>query len=388
MKRKKWYETIDFFKLTGLTLLWVSAWLFMVPHQVDIQSPFFDNVWGAFLKVFGASKAETSSAQQLPDLMSGLAALFIMIILQLRGVFSLTTPCDFSSGSSEKKGNGAVIVFLNIISVLVHTLFFTMLVKIFLFPDNGATASIYESMKLNFGITIFTVAMVTGMLFAVPSLSRIFMVLLFAVGIFKNISVISSIMGLTGFIAALCGVLGFYLEFIAGGFDKNKMLADLAVLSGHYESLYSSASLESKKVRELGKNAVAGIALASGQPLVAAAIKGKNGKSKTLSYNKSPQVGGNLTSVENKADSRLAADSGLLSDSDFGLAVDSDFRFSTNKDSRPGSETISSSATDSDSMPEPTSGSAPASNSDYGPDSTEKKSFLRHAELINKENDL
>ena len=352
MKRKKWYETIDFFKLTGLTLLWVSAWLFMVPHQVDIQSPFFDNIWGAFLKVFGVSKAETSSAQQLPDLMSALAALFIMIILQLRGIFSFTAAnYDFSSDSSEKKDSTAVIVILNIISVLVHTLFFTMLIKIFLFPDNGATASIYESMKLNFGITIFTVCMVTGMLFAVPSLSRLFMVLLFAVGIFKNISVISSIMGLTGFIAVLCGVLGFYLEFLAGSFDKNKMLADFAVLSGHYENLYSSASLESKKVRELGKNAAAGLALASGQPLVAAAIKGKSEKNsrKSRRFQKNQLEEENLSSLENSI-SQDNVNSGESRGENYGNNGVENARLNEGRE--------------------------------------EKKSFLKHAELINKENNL
>ena len=292
MKTKRWYETIDFFKLTGMTLLWISSWLFMIPHQVDVQSPFFDNVWGAFLKVFGASKPETSNAQQLPDLMSSLAALFLMIILQMRGIFSVTagnSSSVSSDGSSEKKHNGALVVFFNVISVLVHTLFFTMLVKIFLFPNTGTTASIYEAMKLNFGITIFTACMVMGMLFAVPSLSRLFMVLLFAVSVFKNISVISSIMGLSGFAAALCAVLGFYLEFLAGGFDKNKLLADFAILSGHYENIYASAEFESRKVRETGakaiKSAAAGAALLSGNPVAAVSIS-KGARQKKLAENK------------------------------------------------------------------------------------------------------
>ena len=250
--KKKWYETIDFFKLTGMVLLWISAWLFMIPYQVDVQTPFFDNVWGAFFAVFGASKAETGNAQQLPDLMSGLSALFLMIILQMRGIFSFSR----SSNQDEKTKTGISVV-LNVLSVLVHTLFFTMLVKIFLFPQTGATASIYETMKLNFGITIFTACAVTGMIFAVPSLSKVFMVLLFAVGIFKNISRISSIMGVMGFVSVLLAVLGFYLEFLAGSFDRDKLFFELTVLSGHYNSLYQKAIGEAEPIRK-ASGAIAG----------------------------------------------------------------------------------------------------------------------------------
>ena len=268
--KKKWYQTVDFFKLTGMVFLWVSAWLFMIPHQVDVQSPFFDNVWGAFLAVFGASKPESNNAQQLPDLMSGLAALFLMIVLQLRGIFSV----QVSTEKDKKQSKNALVVFLNMVSVLVHTLFFTMLVKIFLFPATGASVGIYEAMKLNVGITIFTACMVTGMVFGVPSISKLFMVLLFAVGVFKNISLISSIMGVTGFVAAVFAVLGFYLEFLAGGIDKNKIIADLSVLSGHYESLSANALTEGEKVRaaagQIGSAVVGGALLGAGVHAVSA----------------------------------------------------------------------------------------------------------------------
>lgn len=51
-------------------------------------------------------------------------------------------------------------------------------------------------------------------------------------------------MGTTGFVAAILSVLGFFLEFSAGGFDKERFLTELAVLSGHYENLYKTSITE------------------------------------------------------------------------------------------------------------------------------------------------
>ena len=243
---KKWYEVIDFYKLTGLVLIWISAWIFMIPHEVDVNTPFFDNVWGAFFSVFGVYKNESSNSQQLPDLMSGLAALFVMIVLQLRGIFSVTGS-SFSQ-SENKKTHRAMITILDIFSILIHTLFFTMVIKIFLFPETGNVVTIYDKMKENIGITIFTAVAVSGMVFGVPSLAKLFLVLLFGVGVFKNLSMVSRMMGLSGFIAIVFSVIGFYLEFCAGSFDKNRLLVDLNILSGHYDNLYKNALSDGKKV--------------------------------------------------------------------------------------------------------------------------------------------
>lgn len=248
---KKWYEAIDFYKLTGIVFLWVSSWLFMIPHYVDVNTPFFDNVWGAFFAFFGAYKQETSVSQQLPDLMSGLIALSLMIILQLRGIFSVTSEnsADSSEENSDSENKHRVLItVLNILSIIVHSLFFSMMIKIFLFPETGETATIYERMRLNLGITIFTSCAITGMVFGVPSLSKFFLVLLFAVGVFKNISVVSNIMGVAGFVAVLLSILGFYLEFCAGSFDKNKLLLDLAILSGRYNAILKEAESEGEQI--------------------------------------------------------------------------------------------------------------------------------------------
>ncbi len=242
---KKWHETIDFYKLTGIVFLWVSAWIFMIPHSVDVNTPFFDNIWGAFFSVLGFSRKETSTSQQLPDLMSGLFSLLVMIVLQLRGIFSVVGNDD---NQESRKSCRALVTFLNILSILVHALFFSMMVKIFLFPETGASVSIYDRMKENLGVTVFAACSVGAMVFAVPSVSRLFLVLLFAVGVFKNISLVSGIMGVSGFAAVLFAAVGFYLEFASGSFDKESLLLDLNILSGRYKTLLKDAESESEKI--------------------------------------------------------------------------------------------------------------------------------------------
>ena len=103
--KKNWWNYVDFFKLTGLLLIWVSAWLFMLPSKMKI------NVW------------------QLPDLLSSVFALILMTILQLRGIFS------FVPKLSKQKESKSIEITLNTLSIIVHTLFFTMLVKVFIFPN-------------------------------------------------------------------------------------------------------------------------------------------------------------------------------------------------------------------------------------------------------------
>lgn len=242
---KKWHEAIDFYKLTGIVFLWISAWIFMIPHSVDVNTPFFDNIWGAFFSVFGLYRKETSTSQQLPDLMSGLFSLLIMIVLQMRGIFSVVG----NDGNDEnRKSFRAIVTFLNILSILVHALFFSIMVKIFLFPETGAAVSIYDRMKENLGITVFVACSVGAMVFAVPSVSKLFLVLLFAVGIFKNISLVSGIMGVSGFVAVLFAAVGFYLEFASGSFDKESLLFDLSILSGRYKTLLKDAESESENI--------------------------------------------------------------------------------------------------------------------------------------------
>ena len=74
MERKKWFETVDFYALTGLVCLWVSSWLLMYPHRMLVEVPLFDSVWGAFFKVFGVSAKHNAGVQQQPDLLCGISA--------------------------------------------------------------------------------------------------------------------------------------------------------------------------------------------------------------------------------------------------------------------------------------------------------------------------
>ena len=250
-----------------------------------------------FFSVFGVYKNETSNAQQLPDLMSGLAALFIMIVLQLRGIFSVTG-ASYSEGEN-KKSHRALITVLDIFSILIHTLFFTMIIKIFLFPETGNTVTIYDKMKENIGITIFTAVAVSGMIFGVPSLSKLFLALLFGVGVFKNLSMVSRMMGLSGFIAIVTSVLGFYLEFCAGSFDKNKLLFDLNILSGHYENLYKNALSDGKKVSSGIKTAVQ---LASGNPRAIAKTVSSSRKNQQSLLHKAEMISESIKENDKEAE--------------------------------------------------------------------------------------
>ena len=241
MRTKKWYESLDFYRLTGIVLLWISAWLFMMPHESEVNAPFFDNVWGAFFSAFGIHKNEVSAIQQTPDLMTALASVFLMIFLQLRGIFRVAI---VQKQDENQKDSALLFTLLNLFSIIVHSLFFAVVFKMFFFPNGGTTASVYAAMKENIGITVFAACCITGIILGVPSISRLLIVLLFCVGIFKNISTVSRIMGTTGFVAAILSVSGFFLEFSAGGFDKERFLTELAVLSGHYESLYKTSITE------------------------------------------------------------------------------------------------------------------------------------------------
>ncbi len=286
-KSKKWYEVVDFYKLTALVFLWVSSWLFMFPHDIDTKAPVFDNVWGAFFSVFGATKSEVSTAQQIPDLMSGAVAVLLMLILQLRGIFSVTTGFDGTEDSDvggkdagsftpEKKTGraGPLVVFLNILSILVHALFFSVLTKIFLFPNMAESFTVYEKMRQNMVVTVFTACSITGMVFGVPSFSKFCLLLFFGVGLFKNISFISASMGVLGFVAVLFAVVGFYLEFLAGGIDRRKLRADLSVLSGTYRNLYQDSLEDGKKVSSALSAVSGGVA--------SAVVSGKKNRRKSL----------------------------------------------------------------------------------------------------------
>ncbi len=248
---KKWFEVIDFYRLTGLVCIWISSWIFMIPWKADITSPYFDNFWGALFAFFGAAAKKTATIQQTPDLICGIFALCVIVVLNLRGILNIADNSKFSE--QDLKEHKLLIVCLNILSIIVHTLFFTLLIKIFLFPDKGDSA-IMSRLKQNFGVTIFAAVCITGMILGSVSISKILLIIFSFVTIFLNVSFVSSTMGAWGFVAILLAAIGFYLEFCFDSFNKKNLAVDLALLAGRYDKLELKASEESEKMRSEVKN--------------------------------------------------------------------------------------------------------------------------------------
>lgn len=248
---KKWFEIIDFYRLTGIVCIWISSWIFMIPWKTDITSPYFENFWGALFAFFGAAAKKTATVQQTPDLMCGLFALLVISVLQLRGILNIFDTSKFSE--KDFKEHKFLIVLMNILSIIVHTLFFTMLIKIFLFPDKGDSSMIVR-LKQDFGITIFATICITGMILGGTAIAKLILIIFSLAAIFMNVSFVSSTMGIWGFIAILFAAAGFYLEFCFNGFKKENLLIDLALISGKYEKLELKANDESAKMRSEIKN--------------------------------------------------------------------------------------------------------------------------------------
>ncbi len=244
---KKWFEIIDFYRLTGIVFIWISAWIFMIPWKADITSPYFDNVWGAFFAFFGAVAEKTVKTQQMPDLLSGLFALAFIFLLHLRGILNITDNEKLSE--KDLKNHRLLIVCMNIFSIIVHTLFFAMLIKIFLFPDKGNSA-VLARLEQNFTVTVLFAVCITGMLLGGAAVSKILMIIFSLAAIFFNVNFVNSTMGIWGFIAIIFAATGFYLEFCVNGFKKENLMIDLAYISGKYEKLELKAKNEILEIKQ------------------------------------------------------------------------------------------------------------------------------------------
>ena len=227
----------------------------MIPFHIETTAPVYENLWGTIASAFGIVKRVNVKVQQTPDLISGLFSLILIIILQLRGVFSVL---DETVKQKDRKNNEFLFILLNIISILVHTLFFTIIIKMFLFPDVG-DSSIVQNMKKDIAITIFMTFCVTGMILGAQSIAKLLMLLLFGVSIFKNITTISASFGFYGFVAIMLATIGFYLEFYAMGFNKEKFILDMKFLSGKYETLLHQSNTEMKSIKTSVKKTVKAI---------------------------------------------------------------------------------------------------------------------------------
>lgn len=251
---KKWFEIIDFYRLTGIVFIWISAWIFMVPWKVDITSPYFDNVWGVFFAFFGAVAEKTVKTQQMPDLISGIFALVFIFLLHLRGILNITDNEKISE--KDLTNHKLLVVCMNILSIIVHTLFFAVLIKIFIFPDKGNSA-ISARLEQNFTVTVVFAVCATGMLLGGAAISKILMIIFSLAAIFFNVNFVNNTMGIWGFIAILFAATGFYLEFCVDGFKKENLMIDLAYISGKYEKLELNAKDELSQIMpksQKGKN--------------------------------------------------------------------------------------------------------------------------------------
>ncbi len=251
---KKWFEIIDFYRLTGIVFIWISAWIFMVPWKVDITSPYFNNVWGVFFAFFGAVAEKTVKTQQMPDLISGIFALVFIFLLHLRGILNITDNEKISE--KDLMNHKLLVVCMNIFSIIVHTLFFAVLIKIFIFPDKGNSA-ISARFEQNFTVTVVFAVCATGILLGGAAISKILMIIFSLAAIFFNVNFVNNTMGIWGFIAILFAATGFYLEFCVDGFKKENLMIDLAYISGKYEKLELKAKNEFSQIMpksQKGKN--------------------------------------------------------------------------------------------------------------------------------------
>lgn len=246
--KKKWYDDIDFYKVTGMTLIWVSSWIFMLPVKANLNSPLFDNIWGEILTVAGISRKITIEAQQTPDLISGIIALITVFILHLRGILSVSS---VKKNDIKIHSDNPVVTVLSVMSLITHTLFFTMLAKIFLFPDTG-DSTILQNLKENIYITVFASFCLGGMILGLESVAKILIILFSMAALLKNVSFVSRYMGISGFAAIILAASGFYLEIIKDGFSRKKLLADLNLLLGNYRNaIIIPDKILSERIKEL-----------------------------------------------------------------------------------------------------------------------------------------
>ena len=220
----------------------------MIPSKVNINAPVFNNIWGELLKIAGIAQNQNVKIQQTPDFISTLVALVIIGILQFRGIIRITTPTDNDSKSEHR----FLFTIVNLLSIIVHTLFFTILIKIVVFPNSGLT-NVLQTLHQNLFLTIFISISIAGMIFGAQSVSKILMILFVFVLMFKNISLINSSLGTWGFAAIISSVCGFYLEFIPESFNRRNLLLDLNFYLGKYENIELRAKDELKKLTDGGK---------------------------------------------------------------------------------------------------------------------------------------
>ena len=82
----------------------------MMPFHIETTAPIFEDLWGTIASAFGVVKRVNVKIQQTPDLLSGLFSLVLIIILQLRGIFSVL---DETVKQQDKRNNEFLFILLN-----------------------------------------------------------------------------------------------------------------------------------------------------------------------------------------------------------------------------------------------------------------------------------
>ncbi len=221
----------------------------MIPSKVNVNVPLFNNIWGELISLIGISHNKNINIQQTPDFISTLVALILICILEFRGILKVTT----NSSENLKSEHRFLHTLMDLLSIIVHTLFFSILIKIFIFP-NYAHSEILKNLHTNITLTVFITFTIAGMIFGAQSIAKVLLILFAFVMIFKNISFINNSLGVWGFIAILASICGFYLEFIPDSFNRKTLLLDLNFFLGRYENLELKAKKEGKRLIEGNKN--------------------------------------------------------------------------------------------------------------------------------------
>lgn len=206
--KKSFFELIDFYSLFSLLCLWASSWILMFPFQIQTSALLHENFWGAFISFFGFVKTTSVNVQQLPDFLSGFLSLCVILTLHFRKIIFVTKKFTVQ----DKNAHQILYVFFNIFSIIVHTLFFTILIKIFVFPATGKS-DFLGVLREKISFTILFCIILSGILFGEKFLSKIFLILFVFVLVFFNLKNVSEILGVQGFFALIFAEIAFYLEF-------------------------------------------------------------------------------------------------------------------------------------------------------------------------------
>lgn len=213
--KKVWFKIVDFYSIFALVCLWSASWILMFPFQTLSSALVYDNFWGAFFSFFGFVNLSSVNVQILPDFVSGILSLFAILILHYRKIISVTNNLTVQEKSEYK----IYCLVANLFSILIHTLFFTVVIKIFIFPANGSSDFIFN-LKEKFIFTILFCCILSGIVLGEEKISKSLLIIFLFFLIFFNLKSVSKILAVWGFVAILFAECGLYVEFYSNSIKK------------------------------------------------------------------------------------------------------------------------------------------------------------------------